>query len=168
MAKPKSETLLAERRQIREALGADPDESVVEVLGRVLADKDAKLARLEKHVQSLGEMVKAAQDREDQRAVDSIANGGLPLTPTAPDNPDFHRGPHPGMPVDTAIYLPRGATLPEPTAGVMTAQMGDMGEPYIRWLLINGGPDKVRQQYGYGTTISRVHLLPRDVQEAIK
>lgn len=171
----KNEELTAERHEMREALSALPGESTAAALARVLREKEDGQRRLEEHVKKLGEMVTVLQADKDTEAVAAVANGGKPA---APEDPNVSRGPHAGVPVDTAIYLRPGQTLPQPPPGTMTAQTGDMGESYIRWLLANAGPDAVREKYGERwiedsnrvkvRLESRYHLLPPDVQAAIK
>lgn len=166
MPKISNATLAAERKGVLALVEAEKGESTADAVARALREKDEELERLKVLLKANGEALLAV---EAEAKMARFEDAFLATKPTPePPGPDVHIGPHPGMAVDTAVYLKPGQSLPPPPPGIMTAQLGDMTPGYAEWLLENGGPDEVKRVYMHGTTTSRVHLLPPAVQAALK
>lgn len=174
MPKPSNQSLLADKKAIAAIVDVEAGESTADAVARALAEKDAEIAKMKGLLKTTADALVEAESAR-------VTSDTPPLEMAGGPTPERQIGPHRGMPVDTAIYLQPGQTLPDPPPGTLTAQRGDMGESYIRWLLTTGGPDAIREKYGPrmvegpgGAAApkvrleSRFHLLPIDIQNAIK
>jgi hypothetical protein len=143
--------MIAERNAVRDALGVTGKADTLEALRALLEQRDLLLAD-----------VKAAEARMFiPPAVD-----GAPFVPPS----DIEREAKPaGIPVDHAEYpgynVPKVAA-PAPAVHAspeMSPVQWDLTPSYVRWFLATEGPAKTLARYK-----DRAHLLPSDVQTAIK